>query len=532
MRATKISKGRLAFYARFSSDNQREESIDAQIRIMEDYAKRTGPWEVIEPYVDRAKSATTDKRPAFQQMIQDAEDGKFDAILVHKLDRFARDKYSSAVYKHRLKKCGVQLISVTENLDGSPESVMLESVLEGMAQYYSANLSREVMKGLMENALSAKHTGGKPALGYDVGNDGKYIINEKEATIIRTIFELYLEGKGYGQILHVLHEKGWKTKTGRAFSKSALYHLLRNESYKGVYTFNKDKSRNKFSNTVRTTETDELVRIEDGMPAIVSKADFDEVQKLLSYNKLSGGAQKAKEPYLLTGIAVCGECGSPMQGNSRTGGNTTKMYRSYRCGCKVNKKLCKNKEIRKNLIEDFVLDQLERVVLNERIVLEMVKALNEKISDTKKSSKAEIKEVEKKLRKVGEQIDKIVEIIMEGVSVGSFKDKLTKLENEKEELQSRHARLNEINTNEQIKEVTEQEVMELIKKVKEYVLTRNLPQCKKFIRDYVKQVKVYESHIEVIFNVAFSMGRYIEFNRIIKISRLGLYDEYRLPVVI
>lgn len=134
MGITKVSKGRLAFYARFSSDNQRDESIDAQIRIMEEYARKNGPWEVVESYVDRAKSATTDKRPAFQQMIEDAEEDKFDAILVHKLDRFARDKYSSAVYKHRLKKCGVRLISVTENLDGSPESIMLESVLEGMAR--------------------------------------------------------------------------------------------------------------------------------------------------------------------------------------------------------------------------------------------------------------------------------------------------------------------------------------------------------------------------------------------------------------
>lgn len=532
MGITKISKGRLALYARFSSDNQRDESIDAQIRIMEDYANRTGPWEILEPYIDRAKSATTDKRPAFQQMIEDAEEGKFDAVLVHKLDRFSRDKYSSAVYKHRLKKCGVRLISVTENLDGSPESIVLESVLEGMAQYYSANLSREVMKGLMENALNAKHTGGKPALGYDVGSDGKYIINEKEAIIVKSIFDLYLEGKGYGQILNFLNEKGWKTKTGRSFSKSALYHILRNESYKGVYTFNKDKSRGKFSNSIASSEEDQTVRIENGMPAIVSQSDFDEIQKLLSYNKLSGGAQKAKEQYLLTGIAVCGECGSPMQGNSRTGGNTDKMYRSYRCGCKVNKKQCKNKEIRKNLIEEYVLDQLERMVLNERMVPEVVRSINEKIQEAKKSSKAEIKEVTATLTKVEEQIDKIVEIIMEGVSLGSFKEKLARLEQEREELQVKLAKLRDIDSNDDIRSITEEETMELIKKVKGYVLTRNIPQCKKFIRDYVQKVLVYEGHIEVIFNVAFSMGKYIDFNRTVKITRMQLYSEYKLPVAI
>ncbi len=129
-------------------------------------------------------------------------------------------------------------------------------------------------------------------------------------------------------------------------------------------------------------------------------------------------------------------------------------------------------------------------------------------------------------------IDKIVGIIMDRVSISSFKYKQTKLEKEKEELQSRHARLNEINTNEQIRKVTEQEVMELIKKVKDYVLTKNIPQCKKFIRDYVKQVKVYESHIEVIFNVAFSMGRYIEFVKRVEISRKEIYREYKFPLTI
>ena len=179
-----------------------------------------------------------------------------------------------------------------------------------------------------------------------------------------------------------------------------------------------------------------------------------------------------------------------------------------------------------------MLEQLERVVLNERMVPQMVKALNKKIAETQRESKAEIKEVEKKLKKVEEQIDKIVEIIMEDVGISSFKEKLTKLEKEKEELEGRYDKLNEINTNQQIKEVTEQEVMELIKKVKEYVLTRNIPQCKQFIRDYVKQVKVYESHIEVIFNVAFSMGRYIEFIEDVKIRREELYKEYRLPLAI
>ena len=129
-----------AVYARFSSDNQREESIDAQLRACEDYAKRNN-LVIVKQYIDRAKSATSDKRPEFQQMIQDSGRKAFEVLIVHKLDRFSRDRYDSARYKRQLKKNGIRLVSSLENLDGSPESIMMESVLEGMAEYYSKNLA-------------------------------------------------------------------------------------------------------------------------------------------------------------------------------------------------------------------------------------------------------------------------------------------------------------------------------------------------------------------------------------------------------
>lgn len=135
---------RVALYARFSSDNQRSESIDAQIRAMTAYCQHHH-YIIVDTYIDEAKSATTDRRPDFQRMIEDSKKGIFDIVLVHKLDRFARNRYDSAVYKRELKKNGVSVYSVLENLDNSPESIMMESVLEGMAEYYSQNLGREVI---------------------------------------------------------------------------------------------------------------------------------------------------------------------------------------------------------------------------------------------------------------------------------------------------------------------------------------------------------------------------------------------------
>ena len=188
------TNNKVALYARFSSDNQRAESIDAQLRAMRNYCKDHN-YIITETYTDEAKSATTDRRPAFQQMIADSSKKTFDIVLVHKLDRFARNRYDSAVYKRELRKNGVIVCSVLENLDNSPESIMMESVLEGMSEYYSQNLAREVMKGMRETALQCKHTGGKPPLGYDVDEDTKkLIINPYEAETVKLIFDMYSKG--------------------------------------------------------------------------------------------------------------------------------------------------------------------------------------------------------------------------------------------------------------------------------------------------------------------------------------------------
>src|SRR5690606_6658216 len=137
----------------------------------------------------------------------------------------------SAFYKRQLKKNGVRLISVLEQLDDSPESIILESVLEGMAEYYSANLSREVMKGMTETALQCKHTGGKPPLGYDVAEDKTYVINEHEAEAVRIIFNMYAAGHGYSEIINRLNKEGYRTQTGRRFGKNSIHGILKNEKY-------------------------------------------------------------------------------------------------------------------------------------------------------------------------------------------------------------------------------------------------------------------------------------------------------------
>jgi site-specific DNA recombinase len=289
---------------------------------------------IVETYVDEAKSATTDRRPAFQQMINDSSTHSFNILLVHKLDRFARNRYDSAVYKRELKKNGVTVYSVLENLDNSPESIMMEAVLEGMAEYYSQNLARETMKGLRENALQCKHTGGVPPLGYDIDPlSRKLIVNQDEARAVQLIFEMYSEGHGYSAILDRLHELDYKTKMGKDFGKNSLYTILSNPKYQGMYVFNRCSAKNSVGtrNTHLYKDDDEIVFVEDGCPQIVPTEVFEKVQAKLTEHRHTGGRANAKECYLLSGKVYCRECGKAMVGNSRHSGRSKLLHVTYRC---------------------------------------------------------------------------------------------------------------------------------------------------------------------------------------------------------
>ena len=175
-------------YARYSSDNQREESIEGQIRECTAYAEKND-LTVVKHYIDRAISAKTDNRPEFQQMIKDSDKKLFDIVLVWKLDRFARNRYDSARYKTQLKKNSVKLVSATEIISEGPEGIILESVLEGYAEYYSADLSEKVIRGMTENALKGKFTGGAIPFGYTINADRHFEIDPMTAPFVAETFQ-------------------------------------------------------------------------------------------------------------------------------------------------------------------------------------------------------------------------------------------------------------------------------------------------------------------------------------------------------
>jgi len=407
-----VTVPRVAQYARFSSTNQREESLDAQIRAMDKYCK-DNKWQVVAVYQDAALSGTNSNRPEFLKMIEDSAKDMFDIVLVHKLDRFSRDRYDSAIYKRKLKNNHVTLCSVLERIDDSPESILMESLIEGMSEFYSKNLARETLKGMNENGHNCKHNGGIPPLGYDLSEDKKLIINTKEAEAVKLIYEMFDSGEGYTEIINTLNESGYRTKKGNLFGKNSLFEILRNEKYTGTYVFNKvagKDSRGK-RNGLRLKDNSEIIRVPGGCPQIISKQLYDRVQYRKLKNKSRAGSYHSKEFYLCSGKIRCGYCNSAMSGNRHCCGRNKTRLVTYRC-CNVKNK-CSNKEINKDYLDVWVSDIIESKILNKPALKRIIRKLNRyteeynrKYDDTVQNLKDELAEVNSSLANINAAIEK------------------------------------------------------------------------------------------------------------------------------
>ena len=397
-----------------------DESIDAQIRAIEEYCERNN-IQIVKTFVDRARSATSDKRPEFQEMIKYCEEDTtgVSMVIVHKLDRFSRDKYDSVKYKQRLKMKGISVVSVTEKLDNSPESV-----IEGMAQYYSANLAREVAKGQRENALKGLHNGGDAPLGYDVAFDKTYLVNEEEAQAVKIIFDMYVNGYSYSNIIDKINDLGYRTKRGNKFGKNSLHGILSNEKYTGLYVFNKTQRKgiNGKRNGHKQKSEDEIIKVEGGIPQIIDKEVFLQAQEMMQKRKKAPGSHKATTLYLLTGIIRCGECGHAMQGNKRKD-KYNNDYISYRCGCRKQKRDCTNREIKRDYLEEFILIELEKHILNDEAIPALSKELNERLKIKSNDNHEMLNNLRNKLEKVNKEIENILNAIMSGIVNNMLKDK-------------------------------------------------------------------------------------------------------------
>lgn len=507
---------KVALYARFSSDNQRTESIDAQIRAMTEYCRQQH-WQIVATYTDEAKSATTDNRPQFQQLINDSFKGIFDIILVHKLDRFSRNRYDSAIYRKKLEKNNVRLCSVLERLDNSPEGIILESVLDGLSMYYSANLRREVMKGMYETAFGCKHTGGCTPLGYCLDENKKLKIIPEEAEAVKIIFEMFEQGYGYGEIINYLNDKGYRTKKGRIFGKNSLYEILGNEKYTGVYIFNKasaKKSGTNKRNNHSYKSYDEVIRVENGCPQIISKELFERVQKRRMANKHIAGSYHSREFYLLSGQIFCGICGKRLQGNLRFSGRNKNRLATYRCN--THRSECSCKEINKDYLDQYITELLQEKMFNSKAMHRIVNRLNSYIKKYNRQYDDAYASVEAEYDEVCKSLGNLTEAIEKGVITESIVNRAEALEKQKTEIQ---IKLNDMHRFIPLKY---DDFSPLISEFKG--LKRNTEEFRTFVQRYVIKITAFSKHLEIELNTGLGMAD--EMNEAVIISRQNLYEMY------
>lgn len=399
-------------YARFSSDRQREESIEGQLRECHEYAEKNGIT-VIGEYIDRALSASknTEKRLDFLRMIRDSGAGQFEAVLVWKLDRFARDRFDSAHYKHVLKKNGVRVISATESISEGPEGIILESLLEGMAEYYSAELSEKVRRGQKENALKCRSNGGGLAFGYKLNADRMLEVDPVTAPIVREIFRRYADGDTVKQILTDFNARGLKTSYGQPFHYSTFSAILRNRKYIGEFKY-------------------QDVIVPNGVPAIVEQDIFDRAQIRREKNKHAPAAAKAEEPYLLTTKVFCGKCGKMMageSGRSRTG----LVHRYYKCYNAKRKRGCDKKAVKKEWLEDLVVNQTMKLVFDDVVM----KRITDKLIEIQGEESYDVRILDKQLLEVNKSLNNLMKAIEAGVITATTKQRLEELEAQKAEIE-------------------------------------------------------------------------------------------------
>lgn len=483
-------------YSRFSSDMQHETSIEAQQDAINKYAAANG-YTIIEDYVDRAKSATTTaKRDEFNRMIEDSKSGKFKFVIVQKFDRFARNRIDSTIAKAILEKSGVRVLSVLEPTSDTPEGELMEGMFELLAQYYSSNLGREVMKGFKVRAGKCLHNGGKPPLGYDVDPvTEKLVINESEAQTVKTIFQMYIDGHGYEDIINTLNKRGSRTKNGNEFGKNSLHDILRNKKYAGYYIYNRWDGKH---NRHKEKAPEEVISIENGCPAIISEEMFNKAEKVMEQRKMSPGAKSAVKTYLLTGLIRCGECGNLMSGTQRKNGKGY-MYRSYRCKHKDMVHHCSNKEIRADKIEEFVLLQLQKYIFDEKNIPAIVDGVKKQLIQHNAYVVEELRENERALKRLQNRRQNIINAIADGLMQDDFKEVLAQLKNDEKILLEHQQELTIRNPDAAF---TEDDLRSMISEFSGYVLNRDIPECKKFIAQFVKQVTVYNTKIEVTLKVA------------------------------
>lgn len=315
-----------------------------------------------------------------------------------------------------MKKNGVKVVSATEVISEGAEGIILESVLEGYAEYYSADLSEKVIRGMTDNALKCKYNGGTRPIGYLIDDEQYFQIDPLTAPFVQDAFKRYDEGATMTQIRDWLNEQGMRNTRGQRMTYNSVQHLLKNRRYMGEYAYRD-------------------IVVPGGIPAIVPKDLFERVQEKLAKNKKAPARHKAEDDYLLTTKLFCGYCGAYLCGESGTS-HTGNVHRYYKCASVKKKRAeCRKRPVKKEWIEDLVVSETMKMVMDDAAIEAIVSML----MDLQDRENVNLPLYEQQLRETNTAIQNLLNAIQQGILTKSTKGRLEELEASKEELETRIA---------------------------------------------------------------------------------------------
>lgn len=472
-------------YTRYSSNNQRETSIESQDKTIENYCKTHG-INLVYKYCDRAYTGTTEARPAFQQMMYDAANHpEWNTILVYDFSRFAREHVEAAINKKKLKYYGIKVVSVNEDFGDSEDAYIIEGFIDLVNARYSINNARATHSGMLQNAHKASHNGGRPPLGYQVDETGQLAIDEVEAATVRRIFDLFEKDYSYTQMAEILNREGRKTKLREDFIKTSFTSILRQEKYTGLYVWNKSKQKDfrHKRNSHLSKPLDEQIRIEGGCPQIISREQFDRVQEKLNNRSRGKATSKSNKHYMLSGIGVlkCANCGAEMRGNSRGKGKTI-----YICPNHKDKK-CPTKELLTTNVDEMVANLLANDLYNRKDYKKISKAMND--------NRAEYKIAEKKLKDLLRAKENIIKAIEKSYA-DELIDRLEKIKKDETTARRELAAL-------QIKTegINEANRRSMCKRYKKLLMESDALEVKKHLQKTIKEILVSNDDVKITMNI-------------------------------
>lgn len=398
-------KNRAAIYARFSSHNQRSESIEIQVENSRAYCEREG-LQVVREYCDYAQTGRNVDRAEFQRMMKDAQRGLFDYVVIYKVTRIMRNRDEMALARIMLRKAGVEILYAGEEIASGSSGVLQLGMLEVLAEWESAIDSERIRDGIQKNAQRCM-ANGHALYGWDIV-DGFYRVNEREAAVLRRAKNMLFAGHSMADVAREL--KNECGKRGKPFNQDRLTKLLKRPQNAGTYSY---------AGVVK----------ENGMPAIWSQSEQDMIISILGDRHRPRRKVNSALEFPLTGKLYCAGCGAPMHGTSGTS-KTGATYYYYKC------RKCR-RTVRRDLIEDTVVDMTYEAVKTEDVRRRIVEAWNLCAEEQAKEEKPESYFIKKELRRIDTAFARIWQAIEDGIAPPGGKERTDELKKQKSELEAR-----------------------------------------------------------------------------------------------